>query len=58
VANLDFEDKTRVLMSGLGHKRTWRGEFAMSALPPKADISSALCDGIVPKADKVRCSKD
>jgi hypothetical protein len=27
-------------MSALGHKRTWRGEFAMSALPPKADIGT------------------
>jgi hypothetical protein len=25
-------------MSALGHKRTWPDEFAMSALPPKADI--------------------
>jgi hypothetical protein len=27
-------------MSALGQKRTWRGEFAMSALPPKADIGT------------------
>ena len=33
-----FEDRTRVLTSGLGHKRTWRGQIMMSALPPKADI--------------------
>jgi hypothetical protein len=26
-------------MSALGQKQTWRGEFAMSALPPKADIA-------------------
>ena len=26
------------LMSALGQKRTWRLQFAMSALPPKADI--------------------
>jgi hypothetical protein len=26
-------------MSALGHKRTLRGEFAMSALLPKADIA-------------------
>jgi hypothetical protein len=26
------------LMSALGHKRTWRLQFAMSALPPKTDI--------------------
>jgi len=25
-------------VSALGHKRTGRGEFAMSVLPPKADI--------------------
>jgi hypothetical protein len=25
-------------MSALGQKRTWRLQFAMSALPPKADI--------------------
>jgi hypothetical protein len=22
----------------MGHKRTWRGEFAMSALPPKDGV--------------------
>jgi hypothetical protein len=26
-------------MSALGHKRTFRGAIAMSALPPKTDIS-------------------
>jgi hypothetical protein len=29
---------SHVRMSALGHKRTWRLQFAMSALPPKADI--------------------
>jgi hypothetical protein len=29
-------------MSALGQKQTWRLEFLMSALPPKADI--AQCD--------------
>ena len=29
-------------MSALGHKRTWRDQIAMSALPSKADI--AECD--------------
>ena len=28
----------RAPRSVLGHKRTWRGQFVMSALPPKADI--------------------
>jgi hypothetical protein len=26
-------------MSAMGQKRTWRLQFAMSALPPKADIA-------------------
>ena len=30
---------TRTPMSALGHERTERSEFAMSALPPKADIT-------------------
>jgi len=39
-------------MSALGHKRTWLGEFAMSALPPKADIVQSDRDvRFVPKAD-------
>jgi len=29
-------------MSALGHKQTFRDAEAMSALPPKADICSAL----------------
>ena len=29
-------------MSALGHKRTFHDATAMSALPPKADISTAL----------------
>jgi hypothetical protein len=46
-------------MSALGHKQTWRFETVMSALPPKADISSALCDvRFVPKADIERGSLD
>jgi hypothetical protein len=35
-------------MSALGHKRTWREQISMSALPPKADItesSSNVCFG-------------
>jgi hypothetical protein len=31
-------------MSALGQKRTWRGEIAMSALPPKADIAERNWD--------------
>jgi hypothetical protein len=39
-------------MSALGQKRTWRGEFAMSALPPKADIDGRSPDvRFVPIAD-------
>jgi hypothetical protein len=30
--------KPEPLMSALGHKRTWRDQIAMSALPPIADI--------------------
>jgi hypothetical protein len=29
-------------MSALGQKRTWRIQFAMSALPPKADIADCI----------------
>ena len=40
------------LMSALGHKRTLRHVQAMSALPPKADVSLVRCDvRFVPKAD-------
>jgi hypothetical protein len=39
-------------MSALGHKRTFRGVLAMSALPPKADIVGHDGDvRFVPKAD-------
>jgi hypothetical protein len=45
-------------MSALGHKRTWWGEFAMSALPPKADIAERDLDvRFVPKTDIMQCSK-
>ena len=39
-------------MSALGHKRTFRSAIAMSALPPKADITEH-CGHVrfVPKAD-------
>jgi hypothetical protein len=38
----------------MGQKRTWDCRSLKSALPPKADISSALCDVcFVPKADVV-----
>ena len=39
-------------MSALGHKRTYAVQKAMSALPPKADMCSALADvRFVPIAD-------
>ena len=39
-------------MSALGHKRTFRSAITMSALPPKADIFSALAHvRFVPQAD-------
>jgi hypothetical protein len=39
-------------MSALGHKRTFCGAGAMSALPPKADMCSALAHvRYVPEAD-------
>jgi hypothetical protein len=39
-------------MSALGQKRTLRGEFAMSALLPKADVAEHDQDvRFVPKAD-------
>ena len=39
-------------MSALGQKRTWRDQIAMSALPPKADITNR-CEDVrfVPQAD-------
>jgi hypothetical protein len=38
--------------SEVGHKRTWQGEFAMSALPQKADMVQLDCDvRFVPTAD-------
>jgi hypothetical protein len=45
-------------MSALGHKRTWSEVFAMSALPPKADIAGRDCHVCFgPKADIIRRSK-
>ena len=42
---------TWLRMSALGHMRTWRGEFEMSALPPKVDIAGRQLDvRFVPKA--------
>ena len=39
-------------MSALGQKQTCAAQKVMSALPPKADMCSALADvGFVPKAD-------
>ena len=39
-------------MSALGHKRTWRSEFTMSALPPKVDMDQPGRDvRFVPKAE-------
>jgi hypothetical protein len=44
-------------MSALGRKRTSRGEFAMSALPPKADIAERDQDvRFVPIADIARAT--
>jgi hypothetical protein len=45
-------------MSALGHKRTWRCQIVMSALPPKADIrprDQDICFG--PKADSCTANK-
>ena len=40
------------VMSALGHKRTFAVQKRMSALPPKADMCSALVHvRFVPKAD-------
>ena len=45
-------------MSASGHKRTWRLQFAMSALHSIADIAERDRDvRFVPKADILRCSK-
>ena len=39
-------------MSALGHKRKWRPQIGMSALPPKADMTRTLRHvRFVPKAD-------
>jgi hypothetical protein len=45
-------------MSALGHKQTSRPQFAMSAIPPKADIPRG-CPNVRlgPKTDKVQRSK-
>ena len=46
-------------MSALGQKRTWRVEFAMSALPPKADIGTQPRNvRFVPKADSCTAAID
>src|SRR4029077_546830 len=46
------------LMSEMGQKRTWRGEFAMSALPPKADIAGRRLDvRFVPESDICSAAK-
>ena len=42
-------------MSALGHKQTYAAQKVMSALPPIADMCSALGDvRFVPKADIAR----
>ena len=44
-------------MSALGHKRTLTSAWAMSALPPKADMDRQGCDvRFVPKADICKSS--
>ena len=46
-------------MSALGLKRTWRLQFAMFALPSKADIGCCLSDVCFgPEADIVRADKE
>ena len=46
-------------MSALGQKRTFAVQNAMSALPPKADMCSALAHvRFVPKADILHASKN
>jgi hypothetical protein len=43
----------------LGHKRTWRPQFVMSALPPKADIPCRHLDvSFGPKADSCTAAKN
>jgi hypothetical protein len=45
-------------MSALGQKQTLSDVSAMSALPPKADITGQQLDvRFVPKADILRCGK-
>jgi hypothetical protein len=45
-------------MSGVGQKRTWRGQIAMSALPLKADIPRSNLDvSFGPKADSCSAAK-
>ena len=47
---------SHLLMSALGQKRTFAAQNGMSALPPKADICSALVHvRFVPKADIAGC---
>jgi hypothetical protein len=43
-------------MSALGQKQTYAAQQVMSALPPKADMCSALAHVRWPKADVVRYS--
>ena len=46
-----------MVMSALGQKQTYAAQYAMSALPPKADMCSALGDvRFVPIADIERLS--
>jgi hypothetical protein len=40
-------------MSALGHKRTLAAQWAMSALPPKADIRQSMA-GLQPASDCMR----
>ena len=48
-----------ILMAELGQKRTLTSAWAMSALPPKADIDQSGRDvRFVPKADILRCGKE
>jgi hypothetical protein len=43
---------SKLLISALGHKRTWQQVRVMSALPPKADMVQHNRDvRFVPKAD-------
>src|SRR5215469_12029178 len=46
-------------MFALGQRRTLTSAWAMSALPPKADIGTEFRNvRFVPKADIVRCGKE